>query len=161
MSESATNKVIMTLEGVKKLEEELEYLKSVKRTEVADRIKVAISFGDLSENAEYDEAKNEQAFMEGRIAHIESSLRNALVIDEDDIQTDVVGVGAHVKVFDVEMEEEVEYILVGSTEADPLNGKISNESPVGLAILGRAVGDTVQVEVPNGTIELTIVSISK
>jgi len=128
----ATNKeVVLTYEGLQKLEQELENLKTVKRREVAERIKQALSFGDISENSEYDEAKNEQAYIEGRIFQLENMLKNAKVIDEEDIQTDVVSIGSKVKVLDMEFDEEVEYYIVGSTEADPSQYKISNESPVG------------------------------
>ncbi|MEG6566707.1 transcription elongation factor GreA [Thermoanaerobacterium saccharolyticum] len=153
--------VILTYDGLKKLEEELDYLKSVKRPEVAEKIKQARAFGDLSENSEYDEAKNEQAFIEGRIATIEAMLRNAQVIDEEDIAIDKVSVGCTVKVYDEDLKEEVEYTIVGSTEADPMNNKISDESPIGKALLGKKVGDTVSVEVPAGIIKLKVLEIHK
>lgn len=153
--------VILTYEGLKKLEDELENLKSVKRREIAERIKSALSFGDISENAEYDEAKNDQAYVEARIAHIENMLRHAKVIDEDEINTDVVSLGAKVKVLDLDENEEVEYTIVGSTEADPSNYKISNESPVGSALVGKAVGSEIKVIVPDGIINLKVVEIHK
>lgn len=153
--------VILTYDGLKKLEEELDYLKSVKRPEVAEKIKQARAFGDLSENSEYDEAKNEQAFIEGRIATIEAMLRNAQVIDEEDIAIDKVSVGCTVKVYDEDFKEETEYTIVGSTEADPMNNKISDESPIGKALLGKKVGDTVSVEVPAGIIKLKVLEIHK
>ncbi len=153
------NTVVLTLEGVRKLEEELEYLKSVKRNEVADRIKVAISFGDLSENAEYDEAKNEQAFMEGRIHDIENTLRTASIIDEDDISTDVVGVGSTVTVL-CEGDEE-SYTIVGTNEVSAAEGRISNESPIGRTLIGKRAGDLVVVEAPGGAFEVKILSISR
>ncbi|HHV73806.1 MULTISPECIES: transcription elongation factor GreA [Thermoanaerobacterium] len=153
--------VILTYDGLKKLEEELDYLKSVKRPEVAEKIKQARAFGDLSENSEYDEAKNEQAFIEGRIATIEAMLRNAQVIDEEDIAIDKVSVGCTVKVYDEDFKEEAEYTIVGSTEADPMNNKISDESPIGKALLGKKVGDTVSVEVPAGIIKLKVLEIHK
>ncbi|KHO61928.1 transcription elongation factor GreA [Thermoanaerobacter sp. YS13] len=153
--------VILTYEGLKKLEEELEYLKTVKRAEVAEKIKQARAFGDLSENSEYDEAKNEQAFIEGRIATIEAMLKNAKVIDEDDIKLDQVSIGCTVKVYDESYNEEVEYTIVGSAEADPMNNKISDESPIGKALLGKKVGDVVFVEVPAGIIKLKILEIRK
>ncbi len=128
---------LLTQEGYDKLEEELENLKVVKRKEVAERIKVAISFGDLSENAEYDEAKKEQAQVEERILKLENMVRKAVIIDESKIDLNVVTIGSIVKVKDLEFDEEVEYTIVGSTEADPYDGKISNESPVGKALLGR------------------------
>lgn len=153
--------VILTYDGLKKLEEELDYLKSVKRPEVAEKIKQARAFGDLSENSEYDEAKNEQAFVEGRIATIEAMLRNAQVIDEEDITVDKVSVGCTVKVYDEEFKENVEYTIVGSTEADPVNNKISDESPIGKALIGKKVGETVTVEVPAGIIKLKVIEIHK
>ncbi|AEF16333.1 MULTISPECIES: transcription elongation factor GreA [Thermoanaerobacterium] len=153
--------VILTYDGLKKLEEELDYLKSVKRPEVAEKIKQARAFGDLSENSEYDEAKNEQAFIEGRIATIEAMLRNAQVIDEEDITIDKVSVGCTVKVYDEDFKEEAEYTIVGSTEADPMNNKISDESPIGKALLGKKVGDTISVEVPAGIIKLKVLEIHK
>ena len=158
---AATKQVILTSEGLEKLEKELEYLKTVKRQEVAAEIKVALGYGDLSENSEYDEAKNKQAQMEIRIVEIEAMLKNAKVIDEADISTDTVSLGCTVTVYDVEFDEEIEYSIVGSTEADPSNGKISDESPVGAALLGKKVGDVVDAPVPAGTIELKIVAINK
>jgi len=153
--------LILTYEGLKKLEEELEYLKTVKRAEVAEKIKQARAFGDLSENSEYDEAKNEQAFIEGRIATLEAMLKNAKVIDEEDIKLDQVSIGCTVKVYDESYNEEVEYTIVGSAEADPMNNKISDESPIGKALLGKKVGDVVSVEVPAGIIKLKILEIRK
>lgn len=151
---------ILTLEGLAKLEYELEALKN-KRTEVADRIKQALAFGDISENAEYDEAKKEQAFVEGRIIQIENILKTAKVIDEEDIQTDIVSVGCKVLLKDIEFGDEVEYTIVGSAEADPINLKISNESPVGKALVGKAVGENVEIAVPDGIIKYEILQISK
>jgi transcription elongation factor GreA len=153
--------VVLTFEGLKKLEQELEYLKSVKRREVAERIKQALSFGDISENSEYDEAKNEQAQVEGRIVQLEGMLKRAKVIDEDDIKTDVVSIGSKVSIFDMEFEEEVEYYIVGSTEADPSKYKISNESPVGKALIGKAKDEIVEVKVPDGVIKYKIIDIRK
>ena len=152
---------ILTQEGYNKIEEEVEYLKTVKRKEVAERIKVAISFGDLSENAEYDEAKNEQAQVEERIVKLENMLRKAVIIDESQIDSDTVTVGCTVKVYDTDFEEVVEYTIVGSAEADPYNGKISNESPVGKAFLGRHKGEDVEVQVPNGVVIYKILEISR
>lgn len=157
----AAKQVVLTSEGLEKLEKELEYLKTEKRIEVAAKIKVALGFGDLSENSEYDEAKNEQAQMEARIVQLENMLKNAKVIDEEDAQTDVVSLGSKVKVYDVEFDEELEYSIVGSTEADPENNKISDESPVGSALLGKSAGDVVDVEVPAGTIQLKIIEINR
>lgn len=153
--------VFLTEEGLKKLEFELEDLKTVKRKEIAGRIKVALDFGDISENSEYDQAKNEQAQLEDRIAKLENMLRNARLIDEDDITTDIVGIGSKVKVKDLEYEEEMEFTIVGSAEADPYNGRISNESPVGSALLGYKSGDRVAVLVPDGTIEYEILEIGR
>ena len=158
---AAAKQVILTSEGLEKLEKELEYLKTVKRQEVAAEIKVALGYGDLSENSEYDEAKNKQAQMEIRIVEIETMLKNAKVIDEAEISTDTVSVGCTVTVFDVEFDEELEYNIVGSTEADPSNGKISDESPVGAALLGKKVGDVVEVPAPAGSIELKVIAINK
>ncbi|MEW9078876.1 transcription elongation factor GreA [Terrisporobacter glycolicus] len=152
---------ILTQEGYNKIEEEVEYLKTVKRKEVAERIKVAISFGDLSENAEYDEAKNEQAQVEERIVKLENILRKAVIIDESQIDSNIVTIGSTVKVYDTEFEEEVEYTIVGSAEADPYNGKISNESPVGSAFIGKHKGDEVEVQVPNGVVIYKILDIRR
>lgn len=153
--------VILTSEGLEKLEKELEYLKTEKRQEIAEKIKVALGFGDLSENSEYDEAKNEQAQVEIRIVEIESMLKNAKVIDENDVSTETVSLGCKVKVLDMEFDETEEYSIVGSTEANPNTGKISDESPVGAALLGRAVGDVVEVPVPSGTIQMKVLEINK
>ncbi|HBI93831.1 MAG: transcription elongation factor GreA [Terrisporobacter othiniensis] len=152
---------ILTQEGYNKIEEEVEYLKTVKRKEVAERIKVAISFGDLSENAEYDEAKNEQAQVEERIVKLENILRKAVIIDESQIDSNIVTIGSTVKVYDTDFEEEVEYTIVGSAEADPYNGKISNESPVGSAFIGKHKGDDVEVQVPNGVAIYKILDIRR
>ncbi|WP_418791374.1 transcription elongation factor GreA [Phosphitispora sp. TUW77] len=153
--------VILTLEGLKKLEEELEHYKSVKRREVAERIKEAIEFGDISENSEYEDAKNEQAMIEGRILTLEKMLRNAKVIDEGDIHTDVVSVGSTVVLKDLEVGDEIDYTIVGSAEADPAKNKISNESPVGKAILGQKNGSIVEVSVPAGKLQYQIMNIKK
>ncbi|MFZ5989860.1 MAG: transcription elongation factor GreA [Bacillota bacterium] len=153
--------VVLTYEGLQKLEQELEFLKTVKRREVAERIKQALSFGDISENSEYDEAKNEQAHVEGRIAQLETMLKHAKVIDEDEVKTDVVSVGSKVNVLDMEFNEEVEYYIVGSTEADPSKYKISNESPVGKALLGKKKGTVVEVQVPDGVIKFKVLGIHK
>ena len=158
---SQTKKNIMTYEGIKKLEEELEYLKTVRRKEITEKIKVALGYGDLSENSEYDEAINDQAFNEGRIIQLENMLKNAVVVDESEIPTDKVSVGSIVKVMDYEFDEEVEYAIVGSAEADPMNFKISNESPVGSALLGKKVGDVVEVTVPSGVSKFEILEIRR
>ncbi len=155
------NETLLTYEGLKKLEEELEYLKTQKRREIAERIKVALGFGDLSENSEYDEAKNEQAQVEMRIVELENKLRNVKIIDEDDIETKTVQVGNIVQVLDVEYDEKVEYKIVGSTEADISENKISNESPIGKALLGRKKNDVVDVETPGGMLQFKILKITK
>ncbi len=154
---------ILTVSGLAKLENELDILRTKKRAEVAQKIKQALAFGDISENSEYDEAKNEQAFIEGRIIQLEKILKTAKVIDDEDIVTDKVSIGARVrlKVMDEEYEDEVEYTLVGSAEADPINMKISNESPVGKAILGKKANDTVEIQVPDGIIKYKILQINK
>ncbi|MBR7163926.1 MAG: transcription elongation factor GreA [Clostridia bacterium] len=153
--------VFLTYEGLKERERELEYLKTEKRKEISEKIKVALGFGDLSENAEYDEAKNEQAEVELKIVKLEKMLKNAKVIDEEEISTDVVSMGIKVKVLDIDMEEEEEYHIVGSEEANPMENKISDESPVGRALIGAKVGDVVTVEAPNGSFEMKILEISK
>ena len=152
---------LLTFEGLKKLEEEVEYLKTVKRKEIAERIKVAIGFGDLSENSEYDEAKNEQAQIEMRIIDLENKLRNVKLIDEDEIETKTVQIGNIVEVLDIEFDEKVEYKIVGSTEVDLAENKISNESPIGSALLGRKKNEVVDVETPGGVIQLKILKIKK
>jgi transcription elongation factor GreA len=151
---------ILTPEGLRKLEEELEFLKSVKRKEVAERIKQAKDFGDLSENSEYEDAKNEQAFTEGRILTVEAMLRNAKVIDNHDVRSDIVSIGCTLRLVD-ETGEELTFTIVGSPEADPAHDKISNESPVGRAVLGRRKGETVTVKAPAGTIKYTIKGIKR
>jgi len=158
---SETKKYIMTYEGVQKLESELEYLKTVRRKEITEKIKVALGYGDLSENSEYDEAKNDQAFVEGRIVQLEAKLKNAVVVDESEIPKDIVSVGSKVRVKDYEFDEEVEYTIVGSTEADPMNFKISNESPVGKGLLGKKVGEIVEVLIPDGINKFEILQISR
>ncbi|WP_299033756.1 transcription elongation factor GreA [uncultured Anaerococcus sp.] len=147
--------VILTKEKLEKLEDELEYLKTKKRPEMAEKIKIARSFGDLSENADYDEAKNEQGEVESRIMKIEDMIRNAKTIEVVE-NSDTVGVGNTVTLFDEEFEEDVEYKLVGTAESNPLEGYISNESPVGEAIIGRKVDDRVEVETPNGKMYFVI-----
>ncbi|MFC6647587.1 transcription elongation factor GreA [Paenibacillus rhizoplanae] len=151
--------VILTPDGLKRLEEELEFLKSVKRREVAERIKVAIGYGDISENSEYEDAKNEQAFIEGRVLTLEKMLRNARIINSDEIVTDVVSIGVTVNVEDMEYGDVMEYTIVGTAESDPLNNKISNESPVGRAIIGKKIGTIVDVSVPAGVIQYKILDI--
>lgn len=151
--------IILTAEGLKKIEQKLDHLKSVRRRDVAERIKQAIEFGDISENSEYEDAKNEQAFIEGEILTLEKMLRNAKLIDEDEISADVVTIGSTVKLKDLEFGDMLEYTIVGSAEADPTESRISNESPVGEAILGRKVGSIVEVNVPAGTLKYEIVDI--
>lgn len=157
---SNDKEIILTLEGLAKLEKELEHLKTVRRREVAERIRQALEFGDISENSEYDDAKNEQGFIEGKILSIEKMLRNAKVIDEQDGQkTDVVKLGSRVTLVEVNGGAEAEYSIVGSAEANPLENKISNESPVGKSIIGHKVGEVVNVVVPMGTIQYRIKAI--
>ena len=156
-----TKQTIITDEGLRRLEEELEELKTVKRKEIAEKIKVALSFGDLSENSEYDEAKNEQAIIEGRIAEIESQLKNVHVLDESELSNETVHIGSKIRIREVASGEEESYKIVGSTEADPINGRISDESPVGKAMLGHTVGDVVEVEIPSGAVSYELVEISK
>ena len=158
---SEKKQYVMTYEGVKKLEDELEYLKTVKRKEITEKIKVALVYGDLSENSEYDEAKNDQAFTEGRIVTLENMLKNAVVVDESEIPHDIVSVGSKVRVKDFEFDEEVDYTIVGSAEADPMNFKISNESPVGSALIGKKVGEIVEVQIPDGVNKFEILGISR
>lgn len=153
--------VILTYEGLKKLEEELELLRGPKRMEIKERIKVALSFGDISENSEYDEAKNEQAYVEGRIAQLESMLKHARVIDEEDVSTEKVTIGSKVTLLDMEYNEEIVYTIVGSTEANPAQFKISNESPVGSALMQKKKGNVVEVAVPDGVLKFKIVKIEK
>ena len=153
--------VILTQEGFEKLEEELNYLKTEKRTEIAERIKTARGFGDLSENSEYDEAKTAQAENEQKIAELEVKIRNAKVIDSKEIDTKTVQIGNTVKLFDEEFEEEVIYTIVGSTEVDLAENKISNESPIGKALLGRKKGEVVDVDAPDGIIKFKILAIKK
>ncbi len=157
----STKDIYLTYEGLKNLEQELDDLKGPRRTEIAERIKQALSFGDISENSEYDEAKNEQAQIETRIVQLENTLKNAKIIEEDNIRTDAVGLGAKVKLLDLEFNEEIEYWIVGSTEADPRSFKISNESPVGSALIGAKVEQEVPVNTPQGTIRFKVLEISK
>ena len=148
---------LLTAEGLKKLEEELAYYKSVRRIEVSERIKTAIEYGDISENSEYDDAKNEQAFIEGHIVELENKINTAKIIDES-VKGDVVSVGSKVTVLDTMYNDELEYVIVGSSEADPFNNRISNESPVGKAILGKRKGDEVEVSTPDGPVTFKSVS---
>lgn len=153
--------IMMTAEGIKKLEEELEYLKGEKRKEIAEKIKVARSYGDLSENSEYDEAKNEQAIVEARIVTIEATLKNAVLIDEDSISNEHIHIGLSARLLNLRTDKEVTYKIVGSNEASPAQGLISDESPVGAALLGHAVNDVVEVEVPAGVVGYKVLEIFK
>ncbi len=150
--------VLLTPEGLKKYEEELEYYENEKRHEVAERIKIAISFGDISENSEYEDAKNEQAFVEGKIAELKKKLTNVKII-EDNVNENEVGIGSKVLLEDLEFHEQREYTIVGSMEADPSKNKISNESPVGRAILGNKIGNTVKVPTPEGVLKYKILGV--
>ena len=143
--------IVMTYAGLRALEDELEQLKTVKRKEVAEKIKVARGYGDLSENSEYDEAKNEQGLVEGRIALLEKMLKHARVVTEDELSTDHISVGSHVRIKDEDGDED-ECDITGSTEADPMNGKISDESPIGAALIGHSVGDKVDITLPSGAV---------
>lgn len=156
-----SDQVMLTEEGFEKLENELEYLENEKRREVAKRIKVAREFGDISENSEYDDAKNEQAFVEGRIQEIKNMINNAHVVKDEDVTDKKVNLGTTVMLHDLDSDEKISYTLVGSAEADPLNYKISNESPIGKAILGHGIGDEVTVETPAGEVNYKIISIKK
>jgi transcription elongation factor GreA len=150
--------VLLTPEGYQRLKEEIEYLSTERRREVAERIKQAREFGDISENSEYDDAKNEQMMLEHRIAQLEDRLSNARVIDEE-VATDVVGVGTRVRLEDIDANETLEYFIVGSAEANPAEYKLSNESPVGKAIIGRRKGETVEVAAPRGALRFKIIDI--
>src|SRR3954462_11505950 len=151
--------VILTPEGYEKLKQEIEFLSTAKRREVAERIKTAREFGDIAENAEYDDAKNEQAMLEHRIALLEERMRDARVIEKSEITSDVVSIGTHVRLKDVDANETVEYHIVGSAEANPAENKLSNESPVGKAIIGKKKGETVEVTAPRGTLKFKILDI--
>ena len=151
--------VILTPEGLEKLKQEIDFLRSDKRREVAERIRVAREFGDISENAEYDDAKNEQALLEHRIATLEERLLNSRVIEASEVTTDAVSIGSVVKLQDIEAKSTVEYYIVGSAEANPAENKLSNESPVGKAILGKKKGETVEVSAPRGSFKFKILDI--
>lgn len=156
---SDQQEILLTKEGLARLEQELEMLKTQKRREVAERIKAARELGDISENSEYDDAKNEQAFIEGRIAALEKTLRRARVVSSDEARDGAVVLGSRVRVRDLDLGEEMEYRVVGSAEADPSNNRISNESPVGKALMGHREGEIVAVKVPDGTIQLEILKV--
>lgn len=153
--------VLLTQEGYNKLEQELDELKTTRRAEIAERIKIALGYGDLSENSEYDEAKNAQAENETKIAELENKIRYAKIIDESEIDTKTVQVGNTVKLLDVEFNEEVCYTIVGSTEVDLAQNKISNESPIGAAILGAKKNQTIEVQAPAGVVQYKVLSITK
>ena len=155
------DEVVISEEGLQKLKDELDYLRGTKRREVAKRIKEALDFGDISENSEYDDAKNEQAFLEGKIKELEQMIKNAKVINKDDIDTTEVGVGTTVKVENLDEDNIVEYSIVGPAETDPDQNVISNESPIGRGLLGNRVGDEVEIEVPMGTIRYRVLTIEK
>lgn len=155
------NKTVVSPEGMRKMEEKLQYLTTVRRAEVAEQISIARGFGDLSENAEYDEAKNEQSRLEAEIMELENAIHTAIVIDDENVSTDSVNVGTIVKVLFVEDGDEEEYTIVGARESDPMNNKISNECPMGSALLGHKTGETVAVEAPDGIYHLTILGIRR
>lgn len=153
--------VILSAEGLRKLEEKLEYLKTVKRREVAERIRKARQFGDINENSEYEDAKNEQSFIEGEIIQLEKLLRNAKLVDDLAVDPNVIGLWSKVTLQDLETDETLEYTIVSSTESDPDQNKISDESPVGRAVLGQKAGETVEVQVPAGTFKYRILEVSR
>ena len=153
--------IVVTESSYQKLKEELDFLKNVKRKEAAENVGIARSFGDLSENSEYDEAKNEQAKIEAQIAELEDTIAHAKVIGDHEIQTDMVSVGVAVTVYDMEYDEEVEYLIVSSREVDPLENKISDQSPIGKALIGTKVGDVISVEVPDGVAKFKVMKIEK
>lgn len=156
-----TEEILLTSAGLKELQDELEQLKTVGRKDIAEKIKVALSFGDLSENSEYDEAKSEQGKLESRINEIEAILQNCKIIDEAELSTDTVNRASNVRIKDLELDEVLEYQIVGFTQADPVKGKISDESPVGRALIGHKVGEIVEVEAPMGKLKFEILEILK
>lgn len=153
--------VILTKDGLREKQEKLEYLKTVRRAQISEQIREARAFGDLSENAEYDEAKNEQARVETEIARLEKLLRNAIIVDDTEIDINTVGIGTSVKILDIEFNEEAVYSIVGSVEADADRNRISNESPVGVALMGKKVGDIAEVVTPDGSFKIKILEIKK
>ncbi|MHB1457373.1 MAG: transcription elongation factor GreA [Armatimonadota bacterium] len=153
--------IVLTEKGRKRIQEELEHLRTVHRKEVADRMRDSKQFGELSENSEYEDAKTEQAFVEGRILEMKHILQTALIISDSDVRTDIVSIGSKVKLRDLETGDEWEYSIVGSAEADPSEDRISNESPVGEALLDSKVGDVIDIKVPAGTVKYEIINISK
>ena len=158
---SKAKQMLYTQEGYQALVDELEYLKGTKRQQVKEDIATARSFGDLSENAEYDEARNEQAKVEARILELDSLIENAIVIDESTQDFSTVSLGSVVKLFDIEMDEEITYSIVGSNEADPLESKISDQSPIGRALMGKKAGDEVEVETPGGIIKFKVLDVNR
>ena len=157
----ANKPLVLTPEGLKIMTEELEYLKNVKRVEVKEQLAIARSFGDLSENSEYDEAKNEQAKVESRINELEQLLKNVVLVNEEDLNSGIANVGTTVRVYDEEFDEEIEYNIVGTNEVDPLKNNISDQSPIGTALIGKKVEDIAEVEAPSGIIKLKILEIRK
>lgn len=153
--------VILSAEGLRKLEDKLEHLKSVKRHEVAERIRKARQFGDINENSEYEDAKNEQAFVEGEVLQLEKVLRNAKLVDDVSIDPHIASLWSRVKIQDLDSSEVSEYTIVGSTESDPVKNRISDESPVGRAFLGRRAGDVVEVQVPAGTVKYKVLEVGR
>ena len=153
--------IYITDEGLRKLKEQLDYLKNVRRKEVVEGLRQALAFGDLSENSEYNEAKNEQAKVEAQILELEETLKNVKIISDSEISTDIVSIGSTVTVYDETYNEETEYTIVGPTEADPMSGKISDQSPIGSALLGAKIGDTVTVHTPGGEVTLRVLNIEK
>ncbi len=153
--------MVLTNEGLKKMTDELDYLKNIKRVEVKEALAIARSFGDLSENSEYDEAKNEQAKVETRINELEEILKNVTVINEDELNSDTVNLGMSVKVYDRKFDEEIEYNIVGTNEADPTKNNVSDQSPIGMALIGKKVGEVAEVQAPMGIIELEVREIKK
>lgn len=154
-------KIILTYNGLKELEDELQHLKVIKRKEIAGKIKEAREQGDLSENAEYDAAKDEQAKVEARIAELEKIFKRVEVVDENEVDLSAINIGCKVRLYDFDFDEEIDYAIVGSTEADPLHGRISNESPVGEALLGSKVGEEVEVETPAGILKFKVLEIHR
>jgi transcription elongation factor GreA len=161
MAETKEKKTVLTKEGYKKLEKELDYYISVRRNEIAEQIAFARGFGDLSENAEYDEAKNEQSRIEAKIVEMENTLRNCIVIEDEDVTTDTVGVGNTVKVLNQKLKAEQVFTIVGANETNPKEMKISSESPIGATLLGKKVGQVVPVETPGGVIKMKVLEISR
>ena len=161
MAEPKEKKTVLTKEGYKKLEAELDYFISVRRNEIADQIATARGFGDLSENAEYDEAKNEQSRIEAKIVEMENTLRNCIVIDDDDVNTDSIGVGNTVKVMNQTLKKEQTFTIVGANETKPRELKISSESPIGAMLLGKKVGQTVPIETPGGIVKMKVLEITR